>query len=1568
MINHRRSSTLHLSSLCISAFRTLTRRAFTRRAFAFRAFASCAFASCASPLGRAVIFFFALLLLSIWSVPVAAQEPEGDTTAVCFWSTRGPICAEHATGVAVAGGDLEQVLTALLAGPTAQERAQGIWSAIPEHTLLAEAGIDPSGTIVVRLHVPPDALHHLDHDAFEAIVAQIGWTLEPFHWRDLRVQTWDPLTQQFIPLAAFLPQVPAPRKETALGGEETAPAFPTYVGQPPALGQGQPRGALSGKTVYVSAGHGWQWNEYVGNWRTQRPPYPNPPYEGPIIEDHNNAEAVNQYLLRYLWNAGAQVWPVRERDMNPVEVLVDGDLPIPSTGYREVGAWLTTAFTGTGHAGTDYRWTATVTSTPTASAVWTATLPADGEYAVTVWYRPGAGRVADARYTIHHAGGETTVLVDQRHHGITWHYIGSYAFRAGQVATVTLSNLSSQAGRVVVADAIRFGGGVFDDLTGIETDAPYPPWKPWWEVAAFYYTQRMGAPKPPGDVTSRPIYARWEHAGTGDDAVYVSWHSNGFAGYQETASGTETYVHNGEWLTRTEGSLELQHALHAELVHDIRAGWDDTWTDRGEKQMNLGELRELWDEDPATRMPGALIEIAFHDHPDDTDSLKEPAFNMLVARAVYQGIVKYFEQRDSVDLALLPEPPTRLRIVNSGAGQVTVRWSPSPIDALGLVGDAATGYRVYTSTDGLGWSNGEPVPATAYTLTGLEEGQLLFVRVTATNDGGESFPTETLAVRVGEVANVLLVNGFDRLNRTMAVSEADPAEGANVRLFLDRMNRYDYAVQHGQVISYPFDSASNEAVRDGLLGLNEYALVDWILGEESAPDETLDATERALLADFLGDGGALFLSGTEIGWHLDDLGADPAFYNTVLRADYVGDDAETYQLTPVAGSIFDGVGGFRFDASGMYDADYPDQLLPLNGSLAALAYSGGLGGIAAIQYADGCERLVLFGFPFETIWAAQRPAVMARVLNFLGLCLPATVNTTIAEPVDASAHNTIPPFAGTAAAGGMADLDRVEVQVQRASDDAYWSGGGWVTVPAWVVAAGTASWSYSLPVLSDGDYRLRARAWTTDGAVDESPAEADFTYDTLPPTAATLITPTGGVVVPAMVSVTLEWKPVPPDGGSPLAYGVVLDGEPLSPPGGTRQISYTVTQIAGGFHTWGVQVLDAAGNHAPWVTDTFRYPSLDTGIDTPVDGSAHNALPHFAGTAVVDDAVVLDRVEVQIQRVSDGRYWVTGTSWLTGSAWLTQSTWLTATAWVTAAGTVSWIFGLPWLDDDGYCLRARAWTMDGEVDLSPAEVCFTYDTLPPAATALITPTGGVTIQALSGVAFVWQAVAPDAGSPLAYVLDLDGLPYTTTHSTYTVTHVATGSHRWGVRVFDAAGNRSGWVTDTFSIWRYDVWLPVVMRRFEGSQAAPLLNGGFETDEGWVLNRLAVYDSTNVHSGGRSARVGIPPGEPGSDSYSSVAQTFVVPTGVAAALRLWVYPIGEENDPDDYHYVSLRDQSDVTHALDRFQSDARAWEQRAHDLSPYLGQAVTLYIGTRNDGDDDTTALYVDDVVLEVYPR
>ncbi len=1307
-----------------------------------------------------------------------SPTPPLPPTTVCFWSDGGPACVERA-GISLQGmgqGDEAALgaalLRALLTGPTPQEQARGLRSAIPHGTALDGLDFSPDRTVTVRLIVPSEELRSLTHGRFEAIVEQIAGTLQPLNWGNLRIQTRDPATGQFVPLASFLPDLPAPRKESV--STETGLGLVSQAVGGLAEAGSAPEGALKGKTVYISAGHGWLWTGSA--WKTQRAPYPTDPYVGPIIEDHNNAEAVNQYLIQYLQNAGARVIPVRERDMNAAAIVVDNDSPQPGA-YTETGHWTTSGLPG--YRNTTYRYATTVTGTATATATWAIPVPADGEYAVYVWYRQGTNRAPDARYTVHHAGGQTEVIVDQRIHGNTWHYLGTYGFRGGTVATVTLSNRSAYAGLAVIADAVRLGGGVFSSLTEVyTTTASYPPNKPWWEVGAFYTVQRMGLnpqalgldPDDPqdnwgdfNDVVARPMYARWEHAGTGEDAVYISWHTNGFNGYQTAASGTETYIHNGEDLPTTPGSLELATAVHTELIRDLRAGWDPAWPDRGVKRKNLGELRLLWDPDPAVRMPGALIELAFHDNPTDTDALKEPTFNMLAARAIYQGIVKYFETRDGVDLPLLPEPPTHLAVRNAGDGRVQVSWRPSPTDTLGLRGDPATGYRVYTSTDGIGWSSGIPVTGTTvYTLTGLSPGQLLFVRVTATNAGGESFPTETLAVRVGDGAGVLIVNGFDRLNRTMLVPETDPVMGYNLRMFLNRMNRHDYAVQHGAAIPYPFDSASNEAVRDGMVRLNDYVIVDWILGEESAPDETLDGTERLLLRAFLENGGALFISGTEVGWHLDFLGADRDFYRQVLRAQYAADDAGTYVVTPTVSSIFAGLAPFRFDAPGMYDPDYPDVITPTGGSAAALAYVGGTGGTAAVQYASGCQRLVYFAFPFETVDPNARPTVMSRVLDFLDDCLPPqAVNTIITTPPDGGAYNTPPPFAGTvevqetstfvrAAALTQVGVQQVEVQVER--DGTYWNGSAWETTPLWVTTPYTDIWSYDLnPVLDqDGDYILRARAWAVGNISDTTPAQVAVTYDTISPTATSLMTPTGGVSLTA-VAVRLEWQPV---------------------------------------------------------TDT--------------------------------------------------------------------------------------------------------------------------------------------------------------GSPIAYVVRLDEDVFTTTQPVYTVPVISEGSHTWGVQVVDAAGNRSEWVTETFSIRQHHAWLPLVMRNYQPPSPSGLVNGGFETDEGWVLNRLAIYVNEPVHSGSRSVRLGIPPGEPGQYAYSSVSQAFVVPAGPTATLSLWVY-LRSEGDRDDLYYISLYDGSGEYRLLDTWRPGdlpEGTWVERQVDLSPYAGQRVTLYIGVKNDGDEQTAAVYVDDVRLQ----
>ncbi|HEY4689830.1 MAG TPA: N-acetylmuramoyl-L-alanine amidase, partial [Anaerolineae bacterium] len=875
--------------------------------------------------------------------PDAPPQQATSSGTVCFVNANIVSCVDR-IGIQTTGtltDAVRSLMQAMIDGPTVAERAQGVRSALPDGAALADVSASPE-RVVVRLDLPKSFLTTFDAGHAEDVNEQIATTLTPFNFARIDVEARDPAQPDiFRPLSSFLPPITIPKKP----GEITPDSLhPSSLILPPSsspeYGQPQSQGGLGGKTVFVSAGHGWFWSTTQGQYRTQRPHYPNPPYpsgEG-IVEDFNNAEMVDQLLLQYLWNSGADAWTVRERDMNPSMLIVDN----ASAEFSVQGAWASGA---SGGYNSTYVSTTTLTASATATATWSFTPTADAEYSVFVWFPNTANRTAAARYTVDHAGGTAALTITQQHDGIDWRYIGTYPFRGGVGYRVRLTNQSVAAGFNVLADAIRIGGGVGDQIVG---DALTPSGKPRWEEQARLYAKWVGLPDVDtlNDVIVRPIFSEWEYE-SGEDAIYISYHTNGYNGYNTTARGTETYIHSFE---PTPNSDLLQDAIHASLIGAIHAGWEPAWPDRGQKSMDLGELRLL------ETMPGVLIENGYHDSPTDVEAEKDPRFNLLSARAIYQGIVRYWNSQDpNVPLVFLPEPPTHLRVRNSGPNRVTLAWQPGPTDGAGPLGDAATSYRVYTSTDGFGWGAAISTTNTVYTITALTPGQLIYVRVTGANAGGESFPTPVLAARVASntIAPVLIVHGFDRIDRSGLIRQLDGVEGYSRRLFLDRINRYDYIVQHATGITYAFDSAVHAAVTDGDVGLGNYIAVDWIGGEEQSPNVALNATDQALLTSFLDSGGALLISGAEIGFDLVGNGVGPAFYNNTLHAAYAADDAGTYSVSGAGGSTFAGL-SFSFDdgTHGTYNADYPDSFSPAGGGsiMSALMYNGGLGGTAALQY------------------------------------------------------------------------------------------------------------------------------------------------------------------------------------------------------------------------------------------------------------------------------------------------------------------------------------------------------------------------------------------------------------------------------------------------------------------------------------------------------------------------------------------------------------------------------------------------------------------------------------------
>ncbi|MCX7943335.1 MAG: N-acetylmuramoyl-L-alanine amidase [Deltaproteobacteria bacterium] len=698
-----------------------------------------------------------------------------------------------------------------------------------------------------------------------------------------------------------------------------------------------PTGTLTGKRIVVSPGHGYYYNENLG-WITQRDNI------NGLIEDLLTADICNNWLIPYLERAGAHVISVRERDFSPVEFIMDNSSP---QGYEETGKFDNGSSPG-GYAD-NYRVALTDTQNNSSVAEYTINLPTESFFRVSIWWVPGNNRAEDTPLILSHSGGETTFLINQRIGTPTWFYLPSFYF--SEKAIIRIGNLSSKSGDYIVADAVRLGGGMGSISRGGKISG-----KPRWQEAARYFVQYAGAPTSVydassadnnDDVISRPKYADWAKAD-----LYISVHTNA---YNNSATGTETYYYSGQIFP---GSNELAALIQKQIISDIRKEYDPNWTDRGVKSANFGELREC------TTMPSALTELAFHDgtvNVKDNEYLHDTKFKKLMGRAVYRGIAKFFNGNKP----FIPEPPQQIYAESPIPGVLRVSW--------GTV-EGASGYRVYISRDGYGFDNGTPVDSNKFELKCLKPG-LLFVKVTATNEGGESLDSQILAVTIQDIRGwkpILIVNAFDRLDATVQIE----------------MNRGNWIIPHAKALftnGYFFESATNEAfVKE--VDTSQYIMIDWLSGLESTRDETFNRDEQKKIIDFLAKGGSLFVSGSEIAWDLDFKGDadDKKFFSDWLRASYLADSSGVYKVLPTTDSIFKGISEILFDdgTHGIYPVRYADVLNPINGSKSELLYDQNKG-TAAIQFV-GAYKIIYFGFPFESIYSEEtRSEVMKRIANFM---------------------------------------------------------------------------------------------------------------------------------------------------------------------------------------------------------------------------------------------------------------------------------------------------------------------------------------------------------------------------------------------------------------------------------------------------------------------------------------------------------------------------------------------------------------------------------------------------------
>ena len=680
-----------------------------------------------------------------------------------------------------------------------------------------------------------------------------------------------------------------------------------------------------------------------------------------------------------------------------------------------------------------------------AFAEWVPTLPAKGEYAVYVSYRTLPNSVNDARYLVFHNGGVTEFKVNQKIGGGTWVYLGTFEFDKGNndYGMVVLSNESSEHG-VVCADAVRFGGGMGNIERGGKTSglprylegARYSA--QWAGMPYEVYAGRKGENDYADDINTRSNTINYLSGGS----VYnpqqpglgiplemtMALHSDAGCSKTDELIGSlgiyTTDFNNGKLNTGIDryASRDLADILLTQIQKDIYSSYNLSWTRRSMWNRNYSETRL-----PAT--PSTIIELLSHQNFADMQLGHDPNFKFTVGRAIYKGILQFVAGQHDKEYVVQPLPVSNFAI-RFGKKKNTLELSWKGENDPQEPTAQPREYIVYTRIGYGGFDNGTLVSKTSHTVK-IEPGLVYSFKVTAVNRGGESFPSEILSAYKAkrERERVLIINGFDRVSGPAVINtfdkagfdlEQDPGvpylsniSFSGAQIGFDRAqagkegegslgysgselegikiagNTFDYPFIHGKAIQaagkYSFVSCSDEAVENGTVTLEDYPVVDYILGMEKEDPvhkvyyKTFSSAMQRIITSYCQSGGNLFVSGAYVGSDMSGTQGNREFTEKILKYGYQS------SMTDKSSNRINGLGRTitipRAPNETSYAVPAPDCIVPVDTAFPVFTYVPG-NQSAGIAY-KGNYRTFVLGFPFESIQSeADRATIMAGILGF----------------------------------------------------------------------------------------------------------------------------------------------------------------------------------------------------------------------------------------------------------------------------------------------------------------------------------------------------------------------------------------------------------------------------------------------------------------------------------------------------------------------------------------------------------------------------------------------------------
>lgn len=555
---------------------------------------------------------------------------------------------------------------------------------------------------------------------------------------------------------------------------------------------------LTGKNVVLWHSHGWYYSNRSDRWEWQRARL----FQS--VEDLIPMSITIPFLIPMLENSGANVFVPRERDIQTNEVVIDNNTKndflfkyYEETDTLDGHLWKD-AGTGFAYGTPPYKTgdnpfrngtARVIKSSVVADAMvkWTPEIPETGEYAVYVSWLQSEDNVTDAHYTVNHAGGSTDFLVNQQKGGGTWMYLGTFKFNQGydKKSGVILTNESSQPGKNITADAVRFGGGM-----GLVERNGTVSGRPKFIEGARYWLQYAGMPDTlvysfhdnqndyNDDYKSRGEYANYlTGAPFGPNVdrsaeglhipidVSMAFHTDAGITDNDTTIGTlmiysipggNSEVNFPDGVSRF-ANRDFADIVQTQIVNDLHALQDTAWTRR--------QLRNaMYSESFRPNMPSLLLELLSHQNFTDMKFMLDPRFKFDVARAMYKGVVKFISSRYGYDYVIQPLPVDNFEGRFDAGNNIKLSWKPVA-DKLEPTA-SPTYYKVYTRIDDGGFDNGIVVDSPEYVLNNIETGKIYSFKITALNAGGESFPSEVLAFgkAENEKNRAIIVNGFDRIS------------------------------------------------------------------------------------------------------------------------------------------------------------------------------------------------------------------------------------------------------------------------------------------------------------------------------------------------------------------------------------------------------------------------------------------------------------------------------------------------------------------------------------------------------------------------------------------------------------------------------------------------------------------------------------------------------------------------------------------------------------------------------------------------------------------------------------